>query len=152
MYLLSMKFRIPGFAVKRLFTDTVGGVNYNKIQAYYDEKEIAFIRDFPGLKWKIWSVSEDGKTGYGYYLFEDKESALLRKRFAEKLYWRKGMLFVRCRLSRVLEDISIATKAQIDSEANPPASSDLAKKIMKQPLENPFKKMKRKTEQLKGIR
>ena len=151
MVMLHMQFVIPGFAVKRLFTGGDGQISYNKIQAYYDEEEIAFLRDFPGLKWKIWSVSSDGRKGYGFYLFEDEDSARLRKHFAEKFYWRKGMLFVRCRISHVLEEISLQTKAQLDREANPPATEAQKKAILSQPMENPFKKMKRKTEKLKEV-
>ena len=152
MVMLNMQFMIPGFAVKKLFTDYDGKVNYNKIQAFYDEEEIAFLRDFPGLRWKIWSVSRNGRTGYGFYLFEDEESAMLRKKFAHKFYWRKGMMFVRCHISYVLEDISLKTKAQLGQDANPPATDAQAKEIMSQPIENLFKKMKRKVARLKDVK
>lgn len=151
MILLTMHFRIPWIAAKFLLCDERGNINKNKAEAYYDQKELEELRDFPGLKWKVWAISRNGRHATGVYLFAEEDSARLRRRFARKFYWRKGLFFLHCHLDEVLEGCSRTTRAPIDVPGNPPATEMQAASIMQPHLENGIKKFKRKYRELKKV-
>lgn len=146
-----MRFHIPRPAARLLLRGADGRISMNKVEAYYDKKLLEELRDFPGLKWKLWAISQDGLHGSGFYLFEDESSAQLRARYANRFYWRKGMLFCRCHISRVIEGCSRFTRAPIDVEANPPATPAQAAQIMRFNAENPIKTLRAKYKLLKGV-
>lgn len=152
MVILNMRFRIPWLAAKLLLRGENGKVNLRKVEAYYDRELLEELRDFPGLKWKIWAISKNGLHGSGFYLFGDEASAQLRTKFARRFYWRKGMFFCRCYISEVVEDCSRFTRAPIDTPANPPVTPEQAAEIMRFKSEDPIKKFKRKYELLKGVK
>ena len=130
MYMLNIRFRIPLLASKLFLMGKDGKVSTSKVDAYYDRKLLEDLRDYPGLKWKIWAVSSDGRHGEGFYLFNDRESAELRAAYAKKYYPIKGMMFTRCYITEVAEGCSRFTRAPIDVPANPRVTEEQAKAIM----------------------
>ena len=145
MILLTMDFYIAPFA-RRLFLGTDGKIDIGKVEASYDKETLDELRDYPGLIWKIWSIEENGRHGSGTYLFADEASAKIRRRFAEKFYNFKGMLFVRCKTRIVLENCSAYTRAPLNLPANPPITEEQARRIMHPKLENPLKMLRHKKE------
>ena len=152
MYMLDMRFHIPWLAAKLLLCGRDGRVNINKVEAYYDRELLEELRDFPGLKWKLWSISENGLHGSGFYLFGDEASARVRERYAKKFYWRKGLLFCRCHISEVVEGCSRFTRAPIDVPANPAVTEEQERRLMHFKAEAPIKKLKAKYQILKGVK
>lgn len=151
MVLLSVRFKIPRFAVKLFFRDRDGNVDLKRVEAFYDQKTLDELRDFPGLKWKVWAVSEDAGEGSGYYLFEDRHEAELREKYARRYYWRKGMLFARCQIHEVLEDCSRYTRAPLDVPANPPATAAQEQAILHPKLDSPIHMIREKKKLMKGV-
>ena len=151
MVLLSVRFKIPRFAVKLFFRDKDGNVDLKRVEAFYDQKTMDELRDFPGLKWKVWAVSEDASEGSGYYLFEDRHEAELREKYARRYYWRKGMLFARCQIHEVLENCSRYTRAPLDVPANPPATPAQERAILHPKLDGPIHMIREKKKLMKGV-
>ena len=151
MYMLSMSFRIPRFAVKLFFRDRNGKVELKRVEAFYDQKTLDELRDFPGLIWKVWAISEDARKGSGYYLFKTKHEAEVREAYARRFYWRKGMLFVHTQIHEVLEGCSRYTRAPIELPANPPMSLEKEYEILHPKLQSPLKMIKEKRKLMKGV-
>lgn len=124
MIMLTMDFHIPLLARKLMFRGEDGKLSLDKINAYYDGEPLRFVDRFPGLIWKVWAVSEDGRRGSGYYLFDCRENAELRAAYARKHFWRKGITGLRIEYRTVLEDCSRATRAPIDLPANPHGTAE----------------------------
>ena len=152
LYMLSMNFRIPRFAVRLFFRGRDGKVDLKRVEAFYDQKTLDELRDFPGLIWKVWAIREDACEGSGYYLFKTRHEAEVRAEYARRFYWRKGMLFVHTRIHEVLEDCSRYTRAPIDLPANPVISPEQEYTILHPKLQSFIMMIREKRKLLKGIK
>lgn len=149
--MLSIHFRIPRIAVRLFFRGKDGQVDLKKVEAFYDTKTLDELKNYPGLKWKVWAISRDARRGSGYYLFENYHEAELRAKYARRYYWRKGMLFTRCQIHEVLEGCSRYTRAPIDVPANPPATVEQEQAILHPNLDNPILMLRKKRKMMKGV-
>lgn len=149
MVILTMDFYIPRLVGKLLLHEKNGEMNVQRAEAFFSDETVQGIVDFPGLKWKVWSVSADGTHGSGVYLFDNMEDALVRKRFAEKYYWREGLLFVKCRLYEVLENPTHATRGPIDIPANPSATPEQIRQLFSYRPASPVRLLTRAVKRLK---
>ena len=132
MYILYVRFKVFPLAARFLLCDRDGKVSVKKAEAMFPESARQEIADFPGLKWKIWSIGDRGREGAGFYLFDTLEEAEARARFAKKVYPRDGLYGVRCTVYEVLEDCSRATRAPIDAPANPDAAPDVYQRLLRE--------------------
>jgi len=132
LVMLYVSFRIPVIMAKLALTDKDGKVNAEKAQKVFSPEDCRAIADFPGLIWKVWAVSDDGRTGSGFYLFNTREDAEARAAFAKKYYPRDGLFHVRCTIYEVLEDCSRTTRAPIDMAANPGITPEKYEELCRQ--------------------
>lgn len=146
-----MNFKVPAFARLLLFRGKSEKLNLNKVNAFYGENDIEQINSFPGLIWKVWAISDDGKYGSGYYLFDTKAHAELRAIYAKRNYWRKGITGLHCEIENVLEDCSRGTRAPIDLMPTPDCSESQKADLICGKLGLPVKEMIEKYKYLKGV-
>jgi hypothetical protein len=118
MVMLYVSFRIP-YIVSALALKRGKGMDPERAERLFSPESRREIADFPGLIWKVWAISEDGRTGSGFYLFNTRADAEARARYAKKYYPRDGLYRVRCVIYDVLPECSRATRAPIDLPANP---------------------------------
>jgi hypothetical protein len=119
MVMLYISFKIPWLAAKFVLRGRDGKVDPVRTQRVFTPQASQAIADFPGLIWKVWAISDDARTGTGYYLFNSRADAQARADYAKKYYPRDGLFHVRCQICEVLEDCSRVTRAPIDLPANP---------------------------------
>ncbi len=115
MYMLEITFK-----VSKLLMSKNGIVDIERVENHYTDEKIKPIADWPGLKWKVWTVDEENFIGAGFYLFENKKDAEERAKYAKRHYpLNPAMSHVRTRIYYVLDDYSRACRAPIDIPANP---------------------------------
>lgn len=124
MVMLYIDFRIPWLVSRFAIRGPDGRADTAKAARLFSPESRRAIAEFPGLKWKVWALSEDGREGYGYYLFDSRADAEARAKYAKKYYPRDGLYRVRCTVSEVLEGPSRDTRAPLDTPANPPMTQE----------------------------
>ena len=109
MVMLQVTFHIPWIAAKLILRGDDGKVDMSQATKVFPLKTCEEIAQFPELKWKIWGVSEDARSGAGYYLFESRKAAEVRAAYAKKYYIRSGLYGVQCHIFEVMEECSRIT-------------------------------------------
>lgn len=149
MVVLTMDFYIPRVLGHFLLRGPDGKKDLRRAEAFFDEEQVRALAAFPGLKWKVWSISPDGTHGSGVYLFDTMADAQVRADYAKKYYWRKGLLFVDCRIYEVMEEFSRITRAPIDVPANPGCTPEQRVQLLSERAGNPIRKLKQVHARLK---
>lgn len=139
MVILSMDFIIPRIAFHLMLKGRNGALDMQRVEAFFDPDYTRQLADLPGLRWKLWGISPDGRHGSGYYLFETRADAEVRERWAKKFYWRKGMLFLKTRIYDVMEESSRITRCPIDLPPNPSCTPEVEAKLFDYHPDNPIK-------------
>ena len=87
---------------------------------YFSQQAAEQLAKLPGLQWKIWAYNEEKKTASGFYLYADRRDAEIRAKLAvPHLESLPGLSNVTTTIYTVLEDLSIITRATLDTPANP---------------------------------
>ena len=120
MYMLEITFKVLKSVIGK-----EGKANMELLDQLFSEDLIKPIAEWPGLKWKVWAMDEnetdeDNFIGAGFYLFENKTDAEERAAYAKKNYpLNPAISQVETHIYSVLEKYSRATRAPIDTPANP---------------------------------
>lgn len=120
MVMLYINFSIAQLIGKLFLGRKNGVIDIDKAEEFFPPETAKEIAAFPGLKWKVWAVSPDGRRGTGFYLFADRESAEKRAEYAKRFYPKTpGLYNVKCDIFEVMEASSRVTRADLDCPANP---------------------------------
>lgn len=120
MVMLYINFSIAQLIGKLFLGRKNGVIDIDKAEEFFPPETAKEIADFPGLKWKVWAVSPDGRRGTGFYLFADRESAEKRAEYAKRFYPKTpGLYNVKYDIFEVMKNQSRVTRADLDCPANP---------------------------------
>jgi hypothetical protein len=78
------------------------------------------IAKAPGLRWKIWTESQQTSEAGGLYLFDDLESAEKYLAIHRERLRKFGVHEIRVRIWDVLEELTQITRGPIPTTALPP--------------------------------
>ena len=131
--------------IGRLFLGKKNGVvDMEKVEKFFPAETAAEIAAFPGLKWKVWAISPNGRHGTGFYLFQTRADAEKRAEYAKKFYPKTpGLYNVKCDIFEVMEESSRVTRADLDCPANPSFTPADYEKWFHPERESMLKKAKR---------
>ena len=143
MVMLYINFSIAPIIGKLFLRRKNGVIDMDRAETVFPPEKVNDIAAFPGLKWKVWSISPDGRHGAGFYLFADRESAEKRAEYAKRFYPKTpGYYNIKCEMFEVMEAASRVTRADLDCPANPSFTEGDYEKWFDPKRECALKKMK----------